>query len=79
LEVGLWMGKGVRAYRSQPNRECQRTNPRSEPVGDNLHGREGNNPDHRLRSLSEDSVGKDVGLQKQPGGWLRSSHPLKSA
>ena len=48
-------------------------------MGDNLHGREGNNPDHRLRSLSEDSVGKDVGLQKQPGGWLRSSHPLKSA
>ena len=24
-------------------------------------------------------MGKDVGRPKQPGGWLRSSHPLKKA
>ena len=36
--------------------------PGSEPVGDNLHGREGNNPDHQLRSQSDSSVGKDVEL-----------------
>ena len=27
-------------------------NPRSETVGDKLHDREGNSPDHQLRSLS---------------------------
>jgi len=24
-------------------------------------------------------VGKDVGAHRQPGGWLRSSHPWKKA
>jgi hypothetical protein len=38
-------------------------------------GREGNSPDRRLRPLSVCSVGKDVELLRQPGGWLRSSHP----
>ena len=37
--------------------------------------REGNSPDRRLRPLSVCSVEKDVQSQRQPGGWLRSSHP----
>ena len=47
----------------------------SETAGDKLRGREGNSPDRRLRPLSVCSVGKDVGSPRQPGGWLRSSHP----
>ncbi len=47
----------------------------SEAVGANLHRQEGNNPDRRLRSLSPCLVGKVVGVRRQPGGWLRSSHP----
>lgn len=47
----------------------------SETAGDKLRSREGNSPDHRLRPLSVCSVGKDVELHRQPGGWLRSSHP----
>ena len=46
---------------------------------DKLHGREGNNPDRQLRSPNVRSVGKDVGLRRQPGCWLRGSHHLKSA
>jgi len=45
----------------------------SEAVGANLHCREGNNPDRQLRSLSTSLVGKEVGLHRQPGCWLRSS------
>ena len=52
--------------------ECERG---SETVGEKLHRREGNSPEHRLRPLSVRLVGKDVGLLRQPGGWLRSSHP----
>ena len=47
----------------------------SETAGDKLRSREGNSPDHQLRPLSVCSVGKDVELRRQPGGWLRSSHP----
>ena len=47
----------------------------SETAGDKLRRREGNSPDHQLRPLSGDSVGKDVELRRQPGGWLGSSHP----
>ena len=48
-------------------------------MGDNVHTGEENNPDRQLRSQNLCSVGKDVELSKQLGGWLRSSHPLKSA
>ena len=48
-------------------------------MGDNVHTREEKNPDHQPRSQISCSVGKDVELSKQLGGWLRSSHPLKSA
>ena len=51
----------------------------SATTGDEIRGREGKNPDHQLRSSSLGSVVNDVGLFRQPGGWLRSSHPLKSA
>ena len=51
----------------------------SRTAGDEIRSQKGNSPDHRLRSPSVRSVGNDVGLLKQPGGWLRSSHPLKSA
>src|SRR5581483_9145326 len=51
----------------------------SEGVGAKLHVREGNNPDRQLRPLSAGSVEKEVGPLRQPGGWLRSSHPGKSA
>ena len=47
----------------------------SETVGDKLHRREGNSPDHRLRPLNDRSVVKEVGVQRQPGGLPRSSHP----
>ena len=52
--------------------KCERG---SETAGDKLRRREGNSPDHQLRPLSGDSVGKDVELRRQPGGWLGSSHP----
>ena len=44
----------------------------SQCMGDNVHTQEEKNPDRQ-------QVGKDVELSKQLGGWLRSSHPLKSA
>ena len=74
-EVGHWMGKGARAYQPQPNHQCRHTIPRSETVRDKPHRREGKSPDRRLRPPSADSVEKDVRFPRQPGGWLRSSHP----
>ena len=49
------------------------------PWGLSSTGREGKNPDLQLRSLNRCSVLKAVSRLKQPGGWLRSSHPLKKA
>ena len=74
------MGKG--AYkRTDPNQTPNTIDIiyGSQAVGDKLHCREGNNPDRQLRSLSMGLVTKDVTLHRQLGGWLRSSHPLKSA
>ena len=51
----------------------------SRTAGDEFRSREGNNPDRQLRSQSVSSVGNEVTVFRQPGGWLRSSHPLKSA
>ena len=58
-------------YRSLSNSECRGRQPGSETVGAKLHGREGNSPDRRPRSLKtaqslrmwgfEDS--QDVGLE----------------
>ncbi|XP_051144499.1 ATP synthase subunit alpha, chloroplastic-like [Andrographis paniculata] len=41
-------------------------------MGDKLHRREGNSPDHQLRPLNDRSVIKEVGVQRQPGSLPRS-------
>ena len=51
----------------------------SRTTGDEFRSREGNSPDPQLRSSNAGSVANEVGVYRQPGGWLRSSHPLKSA
>ena len=48
-------------------------------MGDKLHAQKGKSPDHQLRPQNNILVLKDVRLQKQPGGLLRGSYPLKSA
>jgi hypothetical protein len=40
---------------------------------------EGNSPDRQIRTLNFILVGKEVDFLRQLGGWLRGSHPLKSA
>ena len=70
---------GFTAYQATANSECWRAFTASETAGANIRRREGNNPDRQLRSPSHGSVGKVVVPRRQPGGWLRSSHPLKSA
>jgi hypothetical protein len=70
---------GLPAYQTLSNSEGARLEMKSETAGANFRRREGNNPDRQLRSPNNSSVDKDVKLLKQPGGWLRSSHPLKSA
>uniref|UniRef100_A0A2N9EW64 Uncharacterized protein n=1 Tax=Fagus sylvatica TaxID=28930 RepID=A0A2N9EW64_FAGSY len=51
----------------------------SETMGDKLHRREGNSPDHQLRPLNDRSVIKEVGVQRQPGVIrLRGKHPRGS-
>ena len=66
-------------YQTQSNYKCHTFKRGSQTTRDKLRGREGNNPDRQLRSLSAGLVGNDVESQRQPGGWLRGSHPLKSA
>ena len=51
----------------------------SETMREKFHGQKGNSPDLQLRSQSYAKCNKDVMTPGQPGGWLRSSHPLKSA
>jgi hypothetical protein len=60
-----------------PNTE--KCNHGSHTAGDKVRSGKGNSPDRQLRSQNHSSVENDVGRQKQPGGWLRSSHPLKKA
>ncbi|KAG0447204.1 hypothetical protein HPP92_028437 [Vanilla planifolia] len=38
-------------------------------MGDKLHRREGNSPDHQLRPLNDRSVIKEVGVHRQPGAY----------
>ena len=66
-------------YQTLSNSEYRICNHGSQAAGDKMRRQEGNNPDYQLRSLSDNSVENDVELLKQPGGWLRSSHPLKKA
>ena len=51
----------------------------SETAREKFRGQKGNSPDLQLRSQSYAKCNKDVMTPGQPGGWLRSSHPLKSA
>ena len=51
----------------------------SETAREKFRGQKGNSPDLQLRSQSYVKCNKDVVTPEQPGGWLRSSHPLKSA
>jgi hypothetical protein len=66
-------------YQPLSNSECRQVQCRRQTVGDKFHRREGKNPERQLRSQILSSVVKDVDLHRQPGGWLRSSHPLKKA
>ena len=66
-------------YQTLSNSEYRICNHGSQAAGDKMRRQEGNNPDYQLRSQSDNSVENDVELLKQPGGWLRSSHPLKKA
>ena len=51
--------------------------PGSQSAWAKLRAREGNSPDRPLRSPNPRRVAKDVRSRRQPGGWLRSSHPFK--
>ena len=52
-EVELLFGcGGFTAYQSLANSECCKMLISSEGVGAKVHVREGNNPDHQLRSLN---------------------------
>ena len=63
--------EGLPGYSSQSNSEYPRDYLRSESARDNLRGREGNNPDRRLRSPNNAEFGRklfcgdsqDVGLE----------------
>eukprot|EP00536_Pseudo-nitzschia_multiseries_P013131 jgi/Psemu1/34271/gm1.34271_g len=69
----LWLG--VKCHSNPELAGSPRNASASETVGDKLHRREGNSPDHQLRPLNDRSVIKEVGVQRQPGGLPRSSHP----
>ncbi len=66
---------GFTAYQLRLTCECPQRQHPSETVGAKVHRQKGNSPDLPLRSPSASSVGKEVGSPRQPGGWLRSSHP----
>ena len=51
--------------------------PGSQNMWAKLCVREGNSPDRPPRPPSPCRVAKDVRLPRQPGCWLRSSHPFK--
>ena len=51
--------------------------PGSQSMWAKLCAREGNSPDRPLRPQIPRRVAKDVRPPRQPGGWLRSSHPFK--
>ena len=53
IEVELLIGLGgFTAYQTLTNSECYILFLRSEGMGAKVHVREGNNPDHQLRSLN---------------------------
>ncbi|CAJ2650931.1 unnamed protein product [Trifolium pratense] len=56
-------------------KHCFGSRSASETMGDKLHRREGNSPDHQLRPLNDRSVIKEVGVHRQPGGLPRRTYP----
>jgi hypothetical protein len=72
-------GLGTEKYHVQSNSELPSAHFGSQSDPAKRAGLKGNNPDYRLRPLNECSVLNDVEFLRQPGGWLRSSHPLKKA
>ena len=52
---------------------------RSQRVGDNVHTRKEKSPRSPIKVPKFVLSGKGCRVVKQLGGWLRSSHPLKSA
>jgi hypothetical protein len=82
------MGSGPSAgYQPQANCECQKEEPVSETAGAKLRRREGNSPDHQLRSqrdakcqrrsVCEDS--QDVGLEAAIIEGVRNSSLVECA
>ncbi|CAM9787763.1 unnamed protein product [Phaeothamnion confervicola] len=71
VEVAHWNGDGASRLLTRLKRRMPPGSTGSETVGAKFHGREGNSPDRQLRSR----MGKGVAARRQPGGWLRSSHP----
>ena len=72
--LGVELLEGAGGLRSTHSYQTPNTNSLchgSQTVGDNIHGREGNNPDHQLRSLniakflrkSDCNDSQDVGLE----------------
>ena len=53
--------------------------PGSQTVGSKFHSQKEKSPDRRIRPPNHSYSVKEVELLRQPGGWLRSSHPLKKA
>ena len=70
---------GIPVYQPLSNSEYHSTERGSETAGDKLRRQKGKNPERQLRSQNQCSVENDVETLRQPGGWLRSSHPLKKA
>ena len=74
------MEKGtISVYQLHANSEYPEVILGRHTAGANVRREKGNNPDPQLRSPNYRSVENDVGRHRQPGGWLRSSHPLKKA
>ena len=69
----------ILAYQTDANFEYREVQHGRHTAGANVRREKGNNPDPQLRSPIYRSVENDVERHKQPGGWLRSSHPLKKA
>jgi hypothetical protein len=71
--------ENVEGYLALTNSKFYLMFSRSEAVGSKFHCQKGKSPDCHLRPQNHNFSVKKVELFRQPGGWLRSSHPLKKA
>ncbi|MBA0556720.1 hypothetical protein Golob_026799, partial [Gossypium lobatum] len=71
----LWLGVKCHSNLELAGSPRNGSRSTSKTMGDKLHRREGNNPDHQLSLLNDRSVIKEVGVERQSGGLPRSSHP----